>query len=593
MNKLLRHILAAALCVAFAAGAAFGQRQRNYIYLFDCTQSMQQYGIWEPAKTALQRTIGVQRPQPDARFAVIPFQGSVHPAFEFGSEEYTRQLPEMLKAFDGYIGTLTNTNLYDALQAGFDRCMPQMDNRVYLLTDGTDNVRRTPAVVALIRKWCASHRNTRLFYVTLDEHAIDPDIRAAIDECDDAFMVNCHDGVIPQIADIAPSEIYANTLELDAVHGIMFSEPGRYPLSLRCSDAFFVPELVGGCAEGQLMRVRLRPRAAIAADSLNRALDAVADADGDYTFSFDVVAPDASALRIANPTVEVRMSNRRQRTLSIALDPMDETVLRPGATSYPAFLFSAAKSADTIVVDLAPEFNAAAMESGSSATFRLDAAHGAECDYTLLCNGVRVAPGEGICVRAGEPARLGIVFGDDAATGRRYFTLSCTGTHELERLNGMHGSNDAGFDLRTTYDRDWNPLAVWLFWILVVLLAALVLWFAVLRRILYPVFKISALEFAGPGSYYVSKRVKGYRMARFTSRAERQGFLSRLFTGRVLIVRDDVWSPPLAIVPGNKRTARALPQKGWDFVPSRTLRKYESYELINSATGEKSQLTVS
>ncbi len=114
-----------------------------------------------------------------------------------------------------------------------------------------------------------------------------------------------------------------------------------------------------------------------------------------------------------------------------------------------------------------------------------------------------------------------------------------------------------------------------------------------LRRILYPVFKISALEFAGPGSYYVSKRVKGYRMARFTSRAERQGFLSRLFTGRVLIVRDDVWSPPLAIVPGNKRTARALPQKGWDFVPSRTLRKYESYELINSATGEKSQLTVS
>ena len=121
MNKLLRHILAAALCVAFTAGAAFGQRQRNYIYLFDCTQSMQQYGIWEPAKTALQRTIGVQCPQPDARFAVIPFQGSVHPAFEFGSEEYTRQLPEMLKAFDGYIGTRTNTNLYDALQAGFDR----------------------------------------------------------------------------------------------------------------------------------------------------------------------------------------------------------------------------------------------------------------------------------------------------------------------------------------------------------------------------------------------------------------------------------------------------------------------------------------
>lgn len=592
MKKAHAFILLILLMMAVAAPVAQGQRQRNYIYLFDCTQSMQTLGIWEPAKSALQRTVDVQLPQPDAQFAVIPFQHVAYPAFAFDASTYAKQREPMLKAVDGYIAARTNTNIVDALQAGFDRCRPEMDNRVYLLTDGDDNVKKTPAVVDLIRKWCASHANTRLFYVTLDAAADNPEIRAAINACDDAFMVNCHGGIIPQIADIIPSEIYANTLELDAIHRIAFSEPGRYALRARCDDPYFDAEIEGGCADGQQMRVRLRMRREMSVDSLNAVLDAATDADGNYTFTFDVVPTDAKGLTIANPTVEVVMSNWRPRSLAIAPDITDETVVKPGSFSYPAFLFCAAHPADAIEIDLAPAFNEAAIEAGSAAAFKLEPSNGQSADYTLLYNGTPVGADERITVEPGKPAVLSIVFEPEAATGKRYFKLRCADTHLLERLNGTPASLSAEWALRTHYERRWNPLATWCFWTGVAILGLLLLWFAVLRRMLFPTFAISALEFAGPGSYYVRKRVKSYRKVCLSSQRQTQSVLSRIFTGKILFVRADVWQPELTIVPGSKKTARAVAQKGWDIIPSRTLKRHETYEVANSTTGEKSTLTV-
>ncbi|MDE6136620.1 MAG: VWA domain-containing protein [Muribaculaceae bacterium] len=592
MKKAHAFILLILLIMAVAAPVAQGQRQRNYIYLFDCTQSMQTLGIWEPAKSALQRTVDVQLPQAEAQFAVVPFQDVAYPAFAFDASTYAGQREPMLKALDGYIARRTNTNIADALRAGFDLCRPETDNRVYLLTDGDDNVKKTPAVVELIRKWCASHTNTRLFYVTLDAAADNPEIRAAIDACDDAFMVNCHGGVIPQIADITPSEIYANTLEPDATHRIAFSEPGRYALQARCADPFFDAEIEGGCADGQQLRVRLRMRREMSVDSLNAALDAATDADGNYTFAFDIVPADAKGLTIANPTVDVVMSNWRPRSLAIAPDITDETVVKPGSFSYPAFLFSAAHPADAIEIDLAPAFNEAAVEAGSAAAFTLEAANGQSADYTLLYNGTPVAGGESVTMEPGKPAVLSIVFGDESATGKRYFTLRCTDIHLLERLNGTPASLSAAWALRTHYERRWNPLAKGLAWAGAALLAALALWFVLLRRMFFPTFAVSALEFAGPGSYYARKRVKSFRKVCLSSKRQTQSALSRIFTGKILFVRAEVWQPELTIVPGNKKTARAVAQKGWDIVPSRTLKRHETYDVVNSATGATSKLTV-
>lgn len=48
-------------------------KQRQYIYVFDCTQSMDvDYGIWEPAKRWLEDDIG--RKRDNALITIVPFR---------------------------------------------------------------------------------------------------------------------------------------------------------------------------------------------------------------------------------------------------------------------------------------------------------------------------------------------------------------------------------------------------------------------------------------------------------------------------------------------------------------------------------------
>ncbi len=588
-RAMIRKLLSTLLLLTVTTILAYGQRQRNYIYVFDCTQSMEWKKIWNPAKTALDHTIQIQRLQPDALFTVIPFQSVVHPGIVFTSETYPSVRNKMNDKLDEYITAKTNTNIADALTAAFDECRNEMDNRVYLLTDGTDNVRGTAEVCSIIRKWCAKHRNTRFFYVTLAEDAVDPDIVEAVKSCNDAFFVSCHNGVIPQLADISPSTIHDNTLELGTVSRLSFSEPGTYQLKAECSDPWFRPVIIGDKAEGQTIEVKLTTRSEMSTPQLNEALAPSCDDDGNYIFRFRIVSaqPDVT---IVNPEVTAVVSNRRQRSLTICGGPFDELVVRPGSSSYPSFLFCEEKLPDTVYVDLQPRFNDAA-EANTSATFSVTPANKDDKDYSLLYNDESVEDDE-FTIRPGENAVLGIVFDPEATSGKHYFALTPTASTELELLNGAPIDNQDGMTIRTSYSRDWNPLATACFWAAIVIFAALGLWFVVLKPIFYPKFKVGALTFMGPGSYYVRKRVRKYRMVVLTSRKRSQSFLNKLFTGSILYVPAPHWNPELVITPGNKKTCRVAQQKAWDIIPSRTLKLHETYEFINNGTDEKSKLTV-
>lgn len=599
MNKWLTCILLSLAMVAAAAPEARAQRQRNYIYLFDCTQSMQDLGIWQPAKDALQSTIEKQSEHPEAQFTVIPFQAANHRSYDFEAGQFGRYRDDILADCDKYIAARTNTNLVAALEGAFAKCRPEMENNIYLLTDGTDNVQGTRAVVDLINRWCSNHNNTRLFYVTLDPRAVDPAIKAACDGCPDAYLVNCHNGVIPPIAYVSPAVLYGSVTELDAVHTVMASESVPGGLAVECDDPFFKAVPAGGGARS--LSLRFEPRRPVASvDSLNALLAPHTDAEGNYIFTIRAAAADPRSLIVANPEVTVVMSNRRQRRMSLLTAGFDEVILKPGADSYGAFLWSPARDPQPVELDLAPEFNEAARAAGSSVDMRLLPAHGQEPDFAVLFNGSEPAgPGGTFTVRAGQPARVQIIFTPGAATGKRYFRLQCTGARDIDVLNGVavgpagdaEALDEASIDVRTTNTRRWNPLAVLLFWLAVGLTAALVLWFAVLRRIFFPRFAVAAIEITGPGSYYLRKKLKKYREVRLTARPARQGALSRIFTGPVLIVRDAAWSPAITLRPGARRSVRAS-GAGHEFVPSAVMRRGESYEVINSATGEKSRFTI-
>lgn len=156
------------LCILSCALSLHAQRERNYIYLFDCTQSMiTVQDIWEPTKTYLREDI--ERQSPSSTVTIIPFQGNAHPAIQFECKDFNWSKIE--EQFNKYIKDKTNTNICSAWDNGVKHIDVNKDNYLYILTDGEDNVYGTEALCQRIREWCGKYKNSYAFYVMLTESA--------------------------------------------------------------------------------------------------------------------------------------------------------------------------------------------------------------------------------------------------------------------------------------------------------------------------------------------------------------------------------------------------------------------------------------
>lgn len=579
MRRSSQRILATAIIILGFVTQLHAQRQRNYIYLFDCTQSMQQMGLWDPARTALDKTIERQRNQDGCRFTVIPFQAKAYAPITFDGAEYPKMKKEIGQAFDSYIQNLTNTSIIDVFHAGMHACDPMMDNRVYLLTDGLPTVpgETLDAVCREIMKWCDNHKNTRFFYVTLDGVASHPKLDEALNHCNDAFGVKCNGGVIPQISDI-DDLIYANTLELDKIYRKSFSEPGTYPITVNCNDPYFDVEIMGGKVTAQTIDFKFHIRGNLSLEELNEKLAQLTDDSGNYRFSFDLSSTDKD-MTIANPTVTVIMTNRPQRILNINDGSLDEAVI-PGSSWYPSFLWSDEKKQEMVTYNLNPHFNNAS-GAKTAMTFSVESNDGNDDDYTVYFNGNPMGNDGKFTVTPGEKAEVGILFDKDAKTGKRYFTLSNEGFSELEIINGIPANEVDEIPFRTRYDIDWNPLATVFFWIGVAICSLLILWFLILKRVFFPTFNVPSIEFNGPDTYYKSCKIRGARAVRLVNKTKSQNFLSRIFTGKIIYIKGDHWTPELDIIPGSRKNIRFIRSNAWTIIPSSTVGRYETAKIVN------------
>ena len=160
----IKYRIVTILVMLLCAVGVNAQREKNNIYLFDCTGSMKSNGLWQPAKEALNATIDTQSTIPGSQFTIIPFGDSPYSYFVFGSTDYKNKKSDINNAFDKYIEEAKYTRITDVLNSGFSRCDENKENKIYLLTDGMPNGGDTPEKVAkAISDWCSNHRNSRLF----------------------------------------------------------------------------------------------------------------------------------------------------------------------------------------------------------------------------------------------------------------------------------------------------------------------------------------------------------------------------------------------------------------------------------------------
>lgn len=590
-----KSLLVLLVTVAATVFAVSAQQEQNNIYLFDCTGSMKKQGLWVPARNALHTTITNQASIPEARFTVVTFGDEPYKTFTFPGTEYAKIDAEICEAQEDGLKKARYTNICAALEKAFGLCDPAKENKIYLLTDGEPNKGGGPEeVAAMIDRWCADHRNTRLFYVALSAAAVNPVIEGAIDRCKDAYIVKCQNNLIPQIADIIPSEIHANIEELAQEHTLRFSIPGEYPVKATTADSLFSVEVIGGKAVDRKIKLKLTARNGLSVAELHSLLAPMVDDGHIYRFLIAITAG-CSDFFIANPTVTVNMADRIQSKLSL-LGRNTEEFRVDEARWYGSFLWSDAAPDGEVTVDLAPKFSNA--DSGASLRLALLDAEDGPRDFRVFFNDREIPEDETFEVKYGVPATLRIVFDNNAREGKRYFSLLNRGVSGIDILNGMPASEVEALGLRTRYSVNWNPLRLILTWIAVLLIGALLLWLLALKFLLIPTIKASRVEIMGPGSYYITKKIKGARKIVMTSRRESQGIVSRIFTGEVRYIRGDQFTPPLEILPASRKKIRlrSLPSgkssaPGWDISPASVIAPYEK-ATVSSRSNPSEKFTV-
>ena len=148
--------------------ALYAQRQRNYIYIFDCTGSMKKpNNIWEPSKEFLKEDI--EQLDKNANVTIVLFHQEAPTPIKFKAKDF--DWDEVEGRCEELIKQSKYTGICKAWDLGLKFIDPKRNNYLYLFTDGTENVhpQRTDAVCERIKNWCRQAPNNYAFFVALGE----------------------------------------------------------------------------------------------------------------------------------------------------------------------------------------------------------------------------------------------------------------------------------------------------------------------------------------------------------------------------------------------------------------------------------------
>ena len=99
------------------------------------------------------------------------------------------------------------------------------------------------------------------------------------------------------------------------------------------------------------------------------------------------------------------------------------------------------------------------------------------------------------------------------------------------------------------YEKDYNPLALGLFWFLVTVIIGLVIWFLFLRNSMYPKFKKGKIQVLTP--YFRGVQVgRGTRLVIFSKAVQKQSMMNKLFTGTIRYEVNPIYEQNIFFRPG-------------------------------------------
>lgn len=166
--------------------------------------------------------------------------------------------------------------------------------------------------------------------------------------------------------------------------------------------------------------------------------------------------------------------------------------------------------------------------------------------------------------------KVTFTFAPDAETRDYQGTLKLI-RHDLDRIDSQPLTAGQQVDVMPwslRYERSMNPLAKGVLWTFITIIAALLLWFLLLKRLRFPTFRgVHKMTITDP--YFSTKSFQGRHKIVLcaTPPAHEQSTLSRWFKGEVVYEVNPIWETPLEITPDGK-TARVSSRPGYLILPA-------------------------
>ncbi|MBR1544142.1 MAG: VWA domain-containing protein [Muribaculaceae bacterium] len=582
--------IALVLCLTLVAQAA---RERNYIYVVDCTGSMKQDAkggggsVWEAAKNFLDRE--VSRLDEEDKITVIPFHQNVVSPMTFTGKTYDRKAVE--RVLDDELKNGKFTGICNAWDAGLNAVNPNDDNYLILLTDGSENVVKgdpTGTLCQKLLKWKNFPRD-HAYYVMLTNDATTIKNKVEAEgKPETLHFIDATEG-IPTFGDMRTKgmsddgAIRVEAWQLTSPYDVPLegSLKMSHPLRVVSHDKHVDATIKDGkCTDG-LCTMTLESRYGKDLEKLQQAL-------GGDEYKFEVVLEATDNIDIIN-TLTVIVINKPARSLH-SPDFNEDTPNLGKASHYDKFLFWGANEPGSVTYDIKPLFSPTAKEQGSSATLQVAPANGEPADFTVEVNGTEASDG---CFRlaAGDTAtvHLRIIFNSDAKQGKRNFVIKTVTAKALDKIAETSPASKFEYPFTAKYHKAWNPLAWFLLLLLIAIAACLILWFAIIKNVIYSYIKVGSMMISEP--YFSQRRIRGARRVVLTDKPQKQGALNRLFTGRIIYEVNPVWSSPV-VIEASKNQVRMRPNSEYTVEPfDIPMLRQTEYTVTNETNKEKIKIT--
>lgn len=195
-----------------------------------------------------------------------------------------------------------------------------------------------------------------------------------------------------------------------------------------------------------------------------------------------------------------------------------------------------------------------------------------------------------------DQLKVGIVFKPNAENKVHHWFFRAVDDGGLERINDMdpdtfNSDNASLLDIEVEKHKVMNPLKEGFLITGIFLLAALLVWLLILKRIVFPVFRVGKVLLTDPVPYNSLKRVKGYRKMVLTNKAVKQGFLDKLFAGKIQYEVNQIWTSDVVIEPKDKKSVRLRCPKEY-LADARVLTTNQMYTIHNMTTGTKTTIKI-